>query len=276
MQATYVRDLVTKAASDFEKIEISGIVLLPDDKLVIVDKGNQNVKLVNTKKNKVVGEIKVRYMIYNLWEPYGIAAVEGNQVAVTCPGRQKIQMIKVKKSLSEGSALKVSGRCYGIAYDSNQQVFIVTFAEPAKIEMVDKTGNTVRVLVSVMEAQLLFEHPGYVFLTKDRKKIYVSDNENSTMTRLNLFGDVTTVSVYNPGVGFDPHGIAVDNVGRVYVCDLSHDNLVCLTDECELIQILLDGIKTFPTCIIFNEAEDSFYMSTSLEKIAVFRVMSAT
>lgn len=102
-----------RSESDTETCWITGTAVLHDGQIILVDRNNSKIKAIS-KKYKLIHEMKLKN------QPFGIATVTPDQIAVTMPRENRIDIYKVGGIFTLLRSLTITERGYGIAYAQGQ------------------------------------------------------------------------------------------------------------------------------------------------------------
>ncbi|XP_045194841.2 uncharacterized protein LOC123550478 [Mercenaria mercenaria] len=221
---------------------LSGLAFVSDDNLVAADYENRCVKLISVADDKIMSVLPV------MTEPWDVAKVRADQLAVTLPLKKKLQFVNVKTaSLLKGYEIELSAECRGI--DSKHEKLFVSFVEPAKVEILDLHGHVHKSFEFDSLGYEMFSWPGYIALSPEQTEstgssIYVSDKDRNTVTRLSEDGKV--IAVYGGGVLKGPRGVSIDDAGHVFVCGRASNDLCQIMVSSGKVEFLLErsqGLK---------------------------------
>ncbi|XP_060579432.1 uncharacterized protein LOC132736337 [Ruditapes philippinarum] len=221
---------------------LSGLAFVSEDHIVATDYENRCIKLISVPDDKIVSVLPV------LTEPWDVAKVKSDQLAVTLPLKKKIQFLTVKStSLEQVSEINLKSECRGI--ESKREMLFVSFIEPAKVEIIDLKGHVKKSFEFDEMGYELFSWPGYIALCPEnpgssRSYMYVSDKDRNTVTCLSEEGKV--IAVYGGDVLKGPRGVSVDNGGHVFVCGRASNDLCQIMVKSGKIEYLLErsqGLK---------------------------------
>ncbi|XP_060597537.1 uncharacterized protein LOC132751390 isoform X2 [Ruditapes philippinarum] len=224
-QSSHEGEICVKTSQDNKKCWITGMSLLTPDLLIITDIDNKAVKMVDTSSQSVFHQLQL-----DDW-PWDITTVTSADLAVTI--NQKIQFISISSNkLIKKHTVKVDGDCYGIS--CYQGKFVVSFAEPAKLQILDLNGT----IQTTIDGNNIFKHPWYI--TCNRSSVYVSDKDMKTVTRLNWQGDV--LGSYSGMSG--PRGMSLSDDGTVFVCDTERNVIEEISGDCSTGNVVLKNLKS--------------------------------
>jgi len=172
-------DIKIKSATDELGCNIFAMAVLPGDLLLLTDRNNKSVKLVDPASGQLLDQLQLP------GSPNGLCLLPGDRAAVTIPRKSMIQTILVTmKKLSLQNVINVNGECYGIDYVNDY--FVVGFNKPAMLALIDKKGKIYKSVTIDSINHTLFKSPNYICVTTENtsKVIYVSDLGTRTITRL--------------------------------------------------------------------------------------------
>jgi uncharacterized coiled-coil protein SlyX len=226
-QPLHEGDICVMTLKDKLKCCITGITLLTPDLLIITDRNNKAVKMVDTSSQSVSDQLQLDN------GPWDITTVTSTELAVTLPDKQTIQFISISSNkLIMKHTVKVGGNCYGIS--CYQGKLVVPFYNPAKLQILDMNGT----ILTTIDGRNIFECPWYI--TCNRSSIYVSDCNMKTVTRLNWQGGV--IGSYS-GIS-KPRRMSLSDDGTVFVCDYARNVIEEISGDCSTGKVVLQDLKT--------------------------------
>lgn len=98
-----------RSESDSEICWITGIAVMADGQIILVDRNNSKLKAFNN-KYKLLHEMRLKN------QPFGITRVTPDQIAVTMPRENKIDLYKVGSIFTLSRSINMPDRGYGITY----------------------------------------------------------------------------------------------------------------------------------------------------------------
>ncbi|XP_053405429.1 uncharacterized protein LOC128558954 [Mercenaria mercenaria] len=213
------------------------------------------------------------YMFSKLW---AITKVKDNKVAVTLPNEGTIRLITFSNSMTVTNSddIKVKGRCYGISC-SNDYLIVSTvshFFHSGKVQILDMSGNVLKVLDKDCNNKALFSNPLYLALSPDNETIYVSDWDKNTVTCLTFDGKIKAIYKDNQLLG--PCQLTTDELGSVYVCGRLSNNVHQLSPLLNKVKILLDGSEelAYPVSVSHCMNKNRLYLGMWSNNIKVFNL----
>ncbi|XP_053389364.1 uncharacterized protein LOC128552363 [Mercenaria mercenaria] len=145
---------------------VTGLAVLGKNCIVIADRDNMTVKLVEVEEDKILSKLKMTSA------PWDVTVISEKQIAVTIPEMKTVQFASVTENMTldkQKNQISLSGNCYGIT--SSHDTIFVTLCEPTpKYEQYDLDG---KLLHSVT---LDAKNPQYVVLNANKTIMYISDN----------------------------------------------------------------------------------------------------
>lgn len=163
--------------------EVTGSTFLQDGSLVICDKHNQKVKMLNR-------HLGCEHQLQVEGSPWDVAEVNANWIVTTLPFAKKLQFLNadISDGLRKGRSIKTDRMCWGVAV-STAEIFVSCHDNPGhgKIHVLDKRGHTKKVIDAEAEgASYVFELPCYLAVSAAADKIFVTDGDlKRTITCLN-------------------------------------------------------------------------------------------
>ncbi|XP_053403117.1 uncharacterized protein LOC128558249 [Mercenaria mercenaria] len=262
-----VRDVSTLSYIDVSQDSNSiyvgtGICLLPNDRLALIDNQYETCKLIDHKRKLVTFCIKLNS------PPFGVTKMPENQIAVTFPDLGEIKVLTVSPdddTLVEKSTINIGNGCCGI-HQSNSKLIVAfkkCYRSKPRVHILDTNGTVLNVLENDCYGNPLFASPHYVTVSPDNSTIYVSDKIGKAVIGMTVDGKVK--SVYK--METKPGGITIDGAGSVYVCavrdktDVSMEvDIVQLSENCEKLQTLVPLNKHY-SAIAYCDESKTFYLT---------------
>ncbi|XP_060576410.1 uncharacterized protein LOC132733748 [Ruditapes philippinarum] len=244
-----------KISQDKDGCQISGMVLLNPDTIIITDQVNSTVKMIDTSRYLVTDCLLLDS------RPRDVTSIISTNVAVTIPSEQKVQFIStnIANKLTKKRAISVDGDCHGISCYRDK--LIVSFFNPAKLQILDMDGN---ILTNIKETNFL-RSPLHV--ATNNSSIFVSDWGMKSVTILSWKGEV--IGSYG-GMGF-PSGLALSDVGTLFVCDNEKNVIEEIAEDCSIGNVVLKDIVSpyvvcwcaerkmlYYCCFTMNDKDDNF------------------
>jgi hypothetical protein len=156
------------------------------------------------------------------------------------------------------------GNCYGVAVDSVGNVYVAD-RDAQTIRKVTPDGLVTTVAGEPNDPTLSADGTGraarfnspYAIAVDNTGNAYIADTENHTIRKMTTNAVVTTLaglagaSGTNDGFGSDarfnePYGLAVDNIGNVFVADTSNNTIRQLTPDGNVTTLAGDSLPSLP------------------------------
>lgn len=269
LKITKLPDMFVKTSADKSDCEISGITVLSETHLLLVDESNKTVKTVNILDKEIVSTYKP------MVPPFDCAKFGEDKAIVTLPHWEKLQVFHTTDGeLRESHYIPVLGRCQGIATTKDKMVVGFSTNHNEKVEILDLKGTVVLTIKHFVDNVPVIQCPYYVTIVQQADGtdvIFVSDAGTNSLFKLSFDGKIIQV--------FEKTFLA-EGLTKFRQTDLLHchwyDNKVeMLTPENnELVAVLDedDGIK-HPQAIAYSEFNDTVYVSgATTDGIQAFRL----
>jgi len=190
---------------------ITNLAVLPGNLLLLTDRDNQSVKLVDPTSGQLLDQLQLHST------PWGLCLLPGDRAAVTIPDKSTIQTIAVThKKLALQNGIQIEGQCSAIDYINDY--FVVAFSNPAQVALIDTKGKIYKIRISKgFLRKTLFKYPDHICVTTETtgKVIYVSDNGTKTITRLSE--ELQVLQSFTDPALVNPHGLASVGGGQLLV-----------------------------------------------------------
>jgi hypothetical protein len=243
--------------SKFDRTEcnITGIVKIAPERMILVDNINNNIILLDTEKDVVVTEIKMSSL------PCDVISLPANKLAVSLINEMCIQILSYTGTeLSFGQRIGVKGRCNGIAYCSDK--FVVAFWKARKILIFNLSGE----VINVIDSPALFHGPSRVIISNDERFLYISDtdwSQNNKVVKMDWEGNLMN-EFKEPGHA-SPFGIQQLEDETILVCYKDSKNILRLSgslNKCEIVGLDEIRLKN-PKALTYCDKEQQLYVSCS-------------
>ncbi|XP_052796305.1 uncharacterized protein LOC128228835 [Mya arenaria] len=154
--------------------EVTGSTFLQDGSLVICDKHNNKVKLLDR-------HLACKYDLKLDGAPWDVAEVNANWIVTTLPFTKKLVFLNAdgNEGLRKGRTIQTERMCWGVAICA-EDIIISVHDNPGhgKIHILDKRGHTKKIIGAEAEqTTYLFELPSYLAVSHDGERIYVADGD---------------------------------------------------------------------------------------------------
>ncbi|XP_045174684.2 uncharacterized protein LOC123535979 [Mercenaria mercenaria] len=256
---THKEDITVRTKSDSSSYNccyITGCVILPSNKLVLVDSNYCKLKVLDRQSKTLIEEKKLDS------KPWDIAVLPQNQIAVTVPGNKEILIMKTAGKLSPVHKISVKCNCYDIFY--HQDHIYVVCQNPNSVLVLDKQGN-VQNTISLNND--IFKLPEYIVVSEDSRHIYISDRGSRCIVSITLQGDVA--AVYKDENLRRPQGMVMLDDGSLLVCCYLGGTIHHISGDLKQGQIMIDGVPV-PVSICYSHHHDEVYIGCLGDQLKVF------
>ncbi|XP_053407735.1 uncharacterized protein LOC123547507 [Mercenaria mercenaria] len=237
-----------KTTQDKNMCYVTGMALLTPSKLVLTDYNNQSIKMIDTNSNSISHQLKPETA------PGDLTLVTRDQLAVTLPGKNKIQFVSASSNkLSLKHTFKVDdGFCNGLS--CYQEKLVVSFVKPSKLQIIDLNGKVLKTIITNSKGEDIFTWPNFV--TSNSHSIYVSDESRPALIRLNWHGKLR--GIYKAIQR--PTGIAMLEDGSILVNNYPNGDIQHLSCDLSKSSIVLKDL-TKPFAICCSGTDNKLYIS---------------
>jgi len=193
------------------------MALLTSDLLVVGDKHNQSVRLVDVAQGKVLHQLEVGSI------PWSVCSLPGPRAAVTQPMEKRIIILDCGNQLSIVNTINVHERCQEVAYSNDH--LIVRHTQPSRIEILTMNGGVVKQRDLELSKTYLYNYLS-VIAEDNVTSVYVGDDDSRRILRLDE--DLQEQQVYPVPGRAKPQGVLAvgenqllvnDNNGRLWQLD---------------------------------------------------------
>ena len=119
-----------RSASDPEVCWITGIAVMSDGQIILVDRNNCKLKAFN-KNYKLLHEMRLKN------QPFGITKVPPDQIAITMPRENRIDLYKVGTIFTLSRTVNMPDRGYGITYADGKFAVACSCASSPSIKVTE-------------------------------------------------------------------------------------------------------------------------------------------
>lgn len=235
--------------SDKKSPQITGCVFLPNGGVVLCDRRNDNVKLLDA-------SYTVKESLGFPGQPRDVSVVGDKTVIICLPDHKSLQYVDVEPKLTPGRVILL--KKMPLAVEVVEDEIYVPCKGPNKsgtgeILILNKDGNLKREIGKQADGSFLFDCPSDITVSKTTRNIFVSDRETSFVTCLSPSGSV--LYQYKSPDLIRARGLYLDAVDNIFVCGESSTNLQVLTTTGKMHKELLtaaDVVKQ-PCSIAYRE-----------------------
>ncbi|XP_052225322.1 uncharacterized protein LOC127840902 [Dreissena polymorpha] len=241
---------------------IRDILVLPDGLVLLADKGNETVKLLN-QQFKLVSQCKVS------GKPGGLCQITPSEVGVTVG--KEIQFIKINNSqLVTDRKLQLQHECFCISHHQGD-LFVTSYSALYKYS---KSGKLFSKLHNVKGVNVILPMTPALSLAVSPKgdKLYIADPFNNNLLTLAMDGSV--LATFKDPELKSPIYVHVTPAGQVLVC--GHDSSTILQVDREgsrklaTLATVWDGLQD-PWSVCYNSSTASIIVGQN-NKILVYKV----
>ncbi|XP_052821224.1 uncharacterized protein LOC128246811 [Mya arenaria] len=231
-----------KPPSDTEDCYLTSMLLLPGERLLLVDCNNDTVMMMALQTSSLVSQISMP------GTPWDLCLLPRAMVAVTMPNIKSIQYMETEGHLSLlGNSIKVRDECYGIGYLNGR---IVVSYNGGRVEMIDLNGKTIKMIDSTCSGRPAFEDPCFVEIIGEGHNavIYVSDSKMHTITKFDT--DLRIIQTFKEHALRQPTGMsAIGN--QLLICGYTSNNILSLDMSTgQMKQLLIDEKEILQPCSV--------------------------
>ncbi|XP_060580570.1 uncharacterized protein LOC132737322 [Ruditapes philippinarum] len=183
---------------------ITGITFISEAEILLADRNNESLKILNYRDNKVTSTLKLSDFSTD------ITKISSSSAATCIPHEGKIVFLNTQNGLTESHSLNVRKGCVGINHRNG--ILAVAFLNPPAVQVLDMEGQ---ILHEVRDTSIL-KYPMYVYLSTDNKYMFVSDSGSGVVYKFTLQGEL--VSQWETENNGTPAGLTVTNCGCAVVC----------------------------------------------------------
>ena len=230
-----LRSYNVKLSDDREECQITGMAITNDGRRLLVDYGNNKVKLFSPDM-KLLSSLSLSH-------PRDIAVISDKE-AVVITANESLVLLGISGSkMSIKTTTRVSYGVDGISKYGEKLAVTSYSPKPSSVKLIDKTGRVYWSVSSDGQGQSLFDLPHFVTSDIERNTVTVTDWGNNTLTVLN--GDTGDVIKRRSLKDKSPRGVTTGSSGNIYVCYAEAREVAELTGDLTEERILLsqqDGL----------------------------------
>ena len=232
-----------RMSADRETPYITGCVIMPGDRVVLCDRYNNKLKLLDK-------SFKLQDSLDLPSGPWDISVVNDTTVIITLPDKKQLQYIEVAPRVKLGRVLQLDKMCWGVQVVGSDiyitcHSYVFGFGHNGgEVRILDNNGNLKKRLGVNQDKTFMFKKPYYLAVSVKSNKIYVSDAGQDTVTCLK--SDGTVIFQYKDPDLTWPRGMCVDDEDNVIVCGGNSHNIHVVTAAGKKSSVMLtakDGIK---------------------------------
>ena len=247
--------------ADEDRSDITGLVFLPDGRLVVCDNNNNRIKVL-TNTFTVTDSLEVNF------GPYDVAVVNSTSLVVTLPWKNQLQFVHMGTELRLGTTIAVGNRCWGVDV-LGDTIYSSCHNSPqwgGEIRIYNVNGIFVRRIGLTDEQDgvgMYLMAPYYLTISKNTGNIYVSDYEFDRITRLSWNGS-NIYQYFDPRL-IRPRGLFLDAADNIFVCNSEAHSLDVITNTWRRYKSLLsfgDGLYN-PYAVAYRASDATLVVSSN-------------
>lgn len=222
ISASYSGEINVRSELDNDLCTITGMAVLGQNKLVVVDFKNCTLKIVDTVEKGIISRVQLTS------GPKDITVLSDNQVAVSLPNLGVIKLFDTKEELLEIGELKVDPNCSGLAYYDGKLLVTYLSSQPG-VQIINLQGQLLANVENTQQNKPIFVQPRYAAIDHTGKYFYISDFSLNTVTRADWAGNI--LGVYKHSSLINPCGLVCLPGGEIIVCSTSNDHLHLISED---------------------------------------------
>jgi hypothetical protein len=205
----FIRYLNEMSTDDSKECEVTGLCVISESLLAIVDKENKNLKIIDINNDKITSKVLLTSA------PYDITVIPDDKLAVTLPEEKMIQFLSLAlpkaDAVTSEKSITVSGACNGIDFIRNERKLIVTYSNPGTVEILHLDGivdRKVDLNVNNLNKVSVIPNTTLAYISKEARQLSILE-----------FKDKLKVVCEISNRYRNMQGIATDKTGTAYLCD---------------------------------------------------------
>ena len=234
-----------------KKTFITGCSFLPSGDLVLCDRANSKLKLLDR-------TFKVKDSLSLNDKPRSLSVIDNSNVIVTLPDTKQLQYVQLVPHMKAGRVIKLDKKCWDVAVADNEiYVSCHNYPGEGEVRVLDLCGNLKRKLGVNKDGSYQFQGPTYLTVSTTGKKIFVSDWEKAIISCMTPDGNI--ICQYKDGDLICPRALFVDAGDNIFVCDGGSHNVQVITADGRKYGTLIsayDGIR-LPNSVAFRESDNT-------------------
>ena len=272
--ASHIKDINIKGGNDVKDCFVTDSFLFSDEYLVVCDKSNKAIKLVNIKSEKVKHK--------SLWTvPESLARIDNSQFALVRQYEndedtsiiQFLTINEAKQLVFQKRKILTEMYCYAIAsYQQKELIIAMSKSHEGKIQILSFNGKILANLeLDTNGDKKIFRCPFSITVDEDEEVAYVSDWYKDVIVTVDL--DDHTCTKLSTKV-WHPRGVAIDEDDFIYIVE-SGTNSIQYIDTEDKKHVLIEGKSEDlrPCCITYCIKEKRLYVGQKkLNCIKVYQI----
>ena len=251
---------------DKEKTCIKGCCFMPSGDLVLCDRYNSKLKLLDQ-------TFKVKASLSLNAKPWSLSVIDNSNVIVTLPDTKQLQYVQLVPHMKAGRVIKLDKKCWDVAVAGNE-IYVSCHHDPGEgeVRVLDLSGNWKRQLGLNQDGSYQFQGPTYLTVSTTGKKIFVSDRDKSIISCMTPDGNI--IYQYKDDVLRYPVALFVDAADNIFVCGYGSQNVQVITADGRKYGALIsadDGLRD-PYSIAFREADNMLVVGGRNKNIFCYKL----
>ena len=246
---------------------ITGCTFMSDGGVVLCDcSNNSNLILLSD-------TFTVKKRLHLDSRPWDVSPVNGSNVMVTIPGKNKLQLIQVMPPLKIDRSINVGRPCWGV-HVVEDLIFVTCNNCPGEGEVlvIDMNGTVKHRLGQPDKNSSMFTRPNYITVCPSTRKLFITDWYTHTVSC--LLSDETVVYQYKDKELRYLTGVCVDGGGNVIVCGWNSDNVQVIradgTKSCTLLTSQ-DGVSS-PYSVAYRQSDNTIILGCVNNNLLVYKM----
>jgi hypothetical protein len=207
-----------KMRDDKHKCSIWSSCVLDTGDILIADRMNQKIKLVDNWNYKVKDSLQMSCKFSS------VCKISSSEAAV-CMENETVQFVVTENRLTKTRSLTFDHDCRGLAVLDGQ---LVIGNDSDQVYIYAMNGDCLKVIKTEKNGNKLFERVRELCVNDDGKMIHIADEFRGIIT---IDRDGNVLWKYTGQKLKSPWGICTDGHGQVIVSDFSSHNVVQLTPD---------------------------------------------
>ncbi|XP_071133175.1 uncharacterized protein [Mytilus edulis] len=229
-----------------DDINISSVIVLPDQKILLTDFGGSGGILVFSDGGNFITKIA------EFGKPYGTTLVDDSMIAVSFPNGANIKILRLGSRFSLIRTLQLGVDLNAISYYDK---YLLVCSRPRNVLFVDLHGAIVKKL------DLELPYGSITFIHCQSHKILISEFASDIVHCFNLKGQELWKANFEKGK--DTRNVCADKYGNVLCVGMNTNTLVCLSKDGQKMQDLAAAQSHFikPKAIFYDNSSESLLIA---------------
>ncbi|CAC5397743.1 unnamed protein product [Mytilus coruscus] len=240
-------------------INISSIIVLPDQKILLADYGDAGGILLFSDSGHFITKI------VEFGKPYGTALVGDSRMAVSFPKKENIKILRLGSRISLIRTLQLDVDLNAISY---YDTYLLVCSRPRNVLIVDLHGAIVKKL------DLDLPYGSITFIYCQSHGILISEYDSDIVHCFDFNGKELWKATF--GKGKDTRNLCADKYGNVLCVGMNTNTLVCLSKDGQKMQDLAwaQSHLVKPKAIFYDKSSESLLIAgREMQFAAVFELV---